>query len=400
MLQYIRNLHLERMINIMMIVQCVGIVWLTFLFARGNAYPASLLLWINGIVFICRFGQVIDFYETNLSKLFSLLVVVEVIAFGNYLFDSSKDTALLGGLFYHANLGAFFCYSLTWYLNYVFFYIYTKKSDSVNLLKIFVVLYFIAGVLNNYRGHITFHVGTGDLTQFNYFYYALIPLPLLFYFINNKFKYIFILITLFCVVYGYKRSGIFACGLIFMANFFIDGTKGFKTFFLNCLIVATLGFGSSYFMSNNKAVERTQTRFERLESDGGSGRTTNIGYVVERVTEAPVINQIFGYGFMGHAAKYRKMVDVEFIAVLYYYGIVGWTIYLFIHLWFMRKIFMLYRNRHIVTSSIVCSYFTFYSILFFYSIAAEPFSYLFYFSLLFVYLGFIEAVLNKKYNLI
>lgn len=400
MIRFVRELHLERIINILLIIQCIGIVWMTFLYARGDMFPASVLLFINGGVFIWKYGNVSYAFETILSRLFLIFVLVEALAFGNYLFDDSKNTRFLGGLFYNTSLFEFFCYSLVWYLNYLFFYIYTKKSDSVILLKIFVILYFVAGILNNYRAHMTFHVQNGDLSQINYFYYALIPLPLLFYFVNNKLKYIFLVFALLCVIYGYKRSGIFACGLIFIVNFFIDSSKSIKSFLLNCFLTLIIIFVSSYYVGNNKAIERTQTRLERLDSDGGSGRTKNIENIIERVKTAPTVNQIFGYGFMGHVAKYHKMVDVEVFAILYYYGIVGWLVYIVIHIWLIRKICYLYRIRDVIGSNVLSSYSTCYSILIFYSIAAEPFSYLFFFCLIFVYLGFIEAYLNEHYNIV
>ena len=130
------------------------------------------------------------------------------------------------------------------------------------------------------------------------------------------------------------------------------------------------------------------------------GRTKNIENIIERVKTAPTVNQIFGYGFMGHAAKYHKMVDVEVFAILYYYGIVGWLVYIVIHIWLIRKICYLYRIRDVIGSNVLSSYSTCYSILIFYSIAAEPFSYLFFFCLIFVYLGFIEAYLNEYYNIV
>ena len=128
-------------------------------------------------------------------------------------------------------------------------------------------------------------------------------------------------------------------------------------------------FVSSYYVGNNKAIERTQTRLERLDSDGGSGRTKNIENIIERVKTAPTVNQIFGYGFMGHAAKYHKMVDVEVFAILYYYGIVGWLVYIVIHIWLIRKICYLYRIRDVIGSNVLSSYSTCYSILIFYVIA-------------------------------
>ena len=400
MLQYIRDLHLERMINILMIIQCVGIVWMTFLFARGDMYSAAILQWINGLVFIGRYGKVSDFFETRLSKLFFIFVVIEIIAFVNYLFDFSLDTSSLGGLFYHASLPKFFCYSLVWYLNYVFFYIYTQKSDSIDLLKIFAVLYFIAGVLNNYRAHTIYHIQDGRLEQLNYFYYALVPLPFMFFFIKGKIRYLLLLIVLSCVIYGYKRSGIFACGLIFLLNFFIENAMNIKKVLWNSLLIISLLFAFSYYMENNKALERTQTRLERLEDDGGSGRTGNMERVLKRVETAPAINQIFGHGFMGQAARYRKMVDVEIAAILYYYGLAGWIVYLMIHIWLIRKIIFMYKNRVPNNPNVLYSYVTCYSILFFYSIAAEPFSYLYFFCLIFVYLGFIESYLAKHHNLL
>ena len=77
---------------------------MTFLYARGDMFPASVLLLINGGVFIWKYGNVSYAFETILSRLFLIFVFVEALAFGNYLFDDSKNTRFLGGLFYNTSL--------------------------------------------------------------------------------------------------------------------------------------------------------------------------------------------------------------------------------------------------------------------------------------------------------
>lgn len=396
MIRYLRDLHIERMINILMIIQCLGTAWMSFFYARGDMYPLSVFLLINGLLFIFRFGNINDLWETSISKMFLAIVLIECISFCNYLFDSTLNPRLRGGLFFHSSLFAFFCYSIVWYVNYIFIYIYTKKTDSYELVKLFTYCYFGVGVLNCFRAHMQFHVENGSLMQINYFYYSLIPLPLLFYFIRSKAKYVCLLIALICVVYGYKRSGIIACGLILFLNFLLDSNNSLKRILQNTFFVILLIGGSLIYMGNNSALERTQERMENLSKDGGSGRERNIPKIVQRVNDSPFQSQLVGHGFMGHAARYRNMIDVEMIGILYYYGIIGWLFYLLLHISFIRKLYILYRNKSFWGLNLVCSYFTCYAILFFYSFAAEPFSYHYFFILLFVYLGFIEAIISKK----
>ena len=398
MLEYFKNLHLERMMNILLLIQCCGLIWMSFFFARGEMYPAAGLMFVNGIIFLLRYGSLKDLFESKISIFFFIFIVLECISFNNYLFDTSRNPALRGGLFYHTSLSYFFCYSIIWYINYIVFYVYVKNTDSIELIKGFIFAFFIAGICNNYRGHMLYHVKTSSLDQINYFYYTLIPIPLLFYFIKSKvIKYICIIIALLCVIFGYKRSGIFACGLLFVINYFLDSDFKVKRMLVNS-ILAILLVGSTFVaLENTMAFKRTQTRMERLENDGGSGRTDNIIKVCNELKNAPFLNQLFGYGFMGHASKYRKMIDVEFIAILYYYGALGWIVYILIHFLIILRLINLYKNRTYWGKNVVCSYYSFYVILFFYSFAAEPFSYHFFFCLLFVYLGFIEALISKKY---
>lgn len=394
MIQYIQKLHLDRLLSIQMMIQCAGIGWMSFFFARGDMYPAAVLQSINGLIFIGRFGSVHDLFESKIAKIFSIFACIEAISFINYLYDASLSPNIRAGLFYHSTMLEFFCYSLVWYINFIFFYVYIKRNGSVELLKVFMLIFFIAGIFANYRAHMLYHVKTGNLTQFNYFYLTLAPIPFIFYFIKSKIKYICLLIVLLCVVFGYKRSGIIACGLLLVANLFLDSNLRLKSILTNSVFVILLLWVSLAYMGNNKALERTQTRMERLESDGGSGRTDHIHNIFSEMQQAPLLHQIIGYGYMGYAARHgNRFIDVELVAIWYYYGLLGWITYALIHFCIIKNIIRLYKFRQLFGLDIVCSLVSFYVIFLFYGMAAEPFSYHFHFCLLFAYLGFIEAII-------
>lgn len=178
----------------------------------------------------------------------------------------------------------------------------------------------------------------------------------------------------------------------------LDSKNGLKTILINLFLSTLLIGGSLTLGGNNFALERTQKRMSKLENDGGSGRDKHILIILDKVDKSSALNFLFGHGYMGHYVRYKGNFDVDFFAILYYYGLIGWFVYLILHASIITKLVSLYRRKKYWGEKVINSYISCYVLFLFYSFAAEPFTYHFFFILLFVYLGLIECFTNR-YNM-
>lgn len=388
----ISKLELNKPINLFLIIQAIGIVWMAYLHASGQMYPASVLLTINGLIFIFKYGKINDFFETRLNKIFLLLTTISVISFINYFYYNRYT----GSLFYNCSLFQLFCYSLLWINLYMFFYIYVKRNKTYNLIYIFAILFFIAGIINNIRAYQNFRVVNNNLMQHHYYYFTLQCLPLLLLRMQSWKKYILILIVTLCSVYAFKRAGIIVCIGILLANIAIDGKLKLKRLFAYILLTSGIFLCTYHFMEGNENLDRIIQRMENIQDDKGSGRGDNLTSVYTEMSHAPLENQIFGYGFMSMMAKHKHMVDTEIGSMYYYYGILGLSLYIAFHFLMIQRIIKLIKSRNKEVYNLLSSYTCCYIIFLFYSIAAEVFTYHYLFSMIFVYLGIVESLLSKK----
>lgn len=387
----ISQLELNKPINFFLIIQAIGIVWMAYLHASGQMYPASVLLTINCLVFIFKYGKINDFFETKLNKIFLLLTAISVISFTNYFYYKRYT----GSLFYDCTLFQLFCYSLLWINLYMFFYIYSKRNKTYNLIYIFAILFFIAGIINNIRAYQNFRVVNSDLMQHHYYYFTLQCLPLLLLRVQSWKKYILILIVTLCSVYAFKRAGIIVCAGILLANIAIDGRLKLKRLLAYILLAGGIFLCAYHFMEGNENLDRIILRMENIQDDKGSGRGDNLASVYTEMNHAPLENQIFGYGFMSMMAKHKHMVDAEIGSMYYYYGILGISLYILFHFLMITRIIKLFKSKNKEIYKLLPSYTSCYIIFLFYSIAAEVFTYHYLFSMLFVYLGTIERIFSK-----
>ena len=366
----ISQLELNKPINFFLIIQAIGIVWMAYLHASGQMYPASVLLTINCLVFIFKYGKINDFFETKLNKIFLLLTTISVISFTNYFYYKRYT----GSLFYDCTLFQLFCY---------------------NLIYIFAILFFIAGIINNIRAYQNFRVVNSDLMQHHYYYFTLQCLPLLLLRVQSWKKYILILIVTLCSVYAFKRAGIIVCAGILLANIAIDGRLKLKRLLAYILLAGGIFLCAYHFMEGNENLDRIILRMGNIQDDKGSGRGDNLASVYTEMNHAPLENQIFGYGFMSMMAKHKHMVDAEIGSMYYYYGILGISLYILFHFLMITRIIKLFKSKNKEIYKLLPSYTSCYIIFLFYSIAAEVFTYHYLFSMLFVYLGTIERIFSK-----
>ncbi len=167
----------------------------------------------------------------------------------------------------------------------------------------------------------------------NSIYYVLCLLPFLLYF---KWKYIAIVVVLFCTLISGKIGAITGLLLGFLVYFYVQqkvqGKKIEKHFWVLIIFTAIL-----ILIYNKVATELEIDIMDKIsENDGtGSGRTTLYGKVLGAYFNSSIISMIVGNGPNAVANFMVFSAHNDFLEVLYDYGLIGEIIYLrFVYLLF------------------------------------------------------------------
>ena len=373
-----------------------GIIVVSFLFASGGAFKASYIVFF---VFVILKTQDINYPEkvyNPLNTILSVFAILVTISFVNFL-DVPFDNLYfqIPGCGNYINL---FFYALLWYFIYSFTYEYQKYHGiNKNILFIFSLTYFIIGIYYNiYTYNLIRNVQGNEYIQHNSPYFVIISLPIISLFIKNKIRYLLIIISIFASFYAYKRSCLIVSIIILAYTIYFDmrNTSKIKT----TLLIFLIGYLLVNFVPSDfwDVSERTLERINNLSYDGGSNRLDHINNGLNFIEDANIIQFLIGKGFQCNSLIYHgSNYDVEWISILNYYGIVGFVLYLIIHVYFIHRIYIMSKYK----SDLLYSMVIFYIIFAFYSISGEMFTYQFYSAVLFLYLGYTEAI-ESNYKII
>lgn len=392
MFKYFCRLHLSRPINLFLIIESLLVVWLSFLHTSGAMFPAAVCMTINALLFFFVYGKISYITESSVTKIFCAMALLSILSFSNY-WGNSRFT---GGLFFGCSDFQLFCYSLVWLNLYLFYYVYIRRYRDIKLIYIFAILFFIFGVINNFRAYTYFRVVNSSMIQHHYYYFPLMCLPLLFLKAKPVMKYLLILIVVLCTVFAFKRAGIFVSVAILMVNIIIDARFKFKRLIVYSLICVGI-FATTYsLMENNENLLRLEQRMNNISEDKGSGRLTNLKGVFAEMERASIETQLIGNGFMSFMAKHRRMVDNEIGSMLYYFGWVGLAIYGIMHVILLKRILFIAKHPNPEIRRFLSSYTSFYVVVAIYTMAGEFFTYHYLFCMFFIYAGTVEGLISNK----
>ena len=212
----------------------------------------------------------------------------------------------------------------------ILFYTYRLRTENMhscdNLLK---AVFYISSVILCYK--LGFHMLGGgrrssEIGAVADVYYVLGMLPYIITITDKKRWLIPIVVAAVSIFISQKRAGFIALsGLIFIL-YFVSSLRDKdiqssikKNLILIFLIVA--GYFLMVYMDSLFNL-RLFVRLEKLETDGGSGRSVRWQYILEIMKYSSAMEILFGHGFdqvrilVGHAHN-------DFLEVLYNFGIVS-----------------------------------------------------------------------------
>ena len=339
--------------------------------------------------FVCFFAVIVAFQNQTkpkgMVKLLLFLFAIATLTSYHYLFYSNLN----------GNILQYVCYPSTAFLSSYAMYCYVSCNE-ISFFKIvqpLFIVFFCVAVYRYVRSEALLSMAGLAGIQNNYFYFVLMPLPILFIKPQSVVNYICLATCIFICVVSLKRSAIIAICLISFAFvvyqvLFESITK--KLFLV--LIAFVFGFyvvANDYFM---QSFERSVKRIEHIESDRGSGRGDIIKrYFEDDVYDVTTFPEIFiGNGFQSFSNKYAGRLAAthnDLLEVLYSYGFWG----LFLYLFFIFRMFymcfvLLKRKNTLFLSAVTCL------ILFIvYGLFADVFCFFFFSMPLFLMVGILEA---------
>ena len=383
--------------NIFLGIQFLLTALIVFFSASGLHFPVSVFLMLNTIVYLLLNERYSTWIIQNsaIGKIFFCLALVDIISYSNIIPLRLPHIFL----FNRSNHFSLFTYSLAWFFNFSFAAVYLMRVRTFKYITYLGFLFFLCAIYSNFHAY-SFNRNTiGNMTQYHYYYFMMVCIPLIFIKTGKISKYIYLFLVLVAVFFSYKRAGILAIALIFISVFVVDYLHSLRGVVIG---VAFLIFGSiliNKYINGSEEAIRAIERVERIQTDKGSGRLNNAKTVWSNVVKEPVEDLTFGHGFMSWGIKYKRMIDVEWMSMLYYYGIIGLILYA---TFFIALICRLVSIRILYFSGndkIFCAYLACFIIFVVYSISGEMFSYQYLSSLLFLFLGAIEGSIVRKRRL-
>lgn len=252
--------------------------------------------------------------------LFALSVLLSSIEQNNSLYRTSYI-----GLLSYAMFGV-----STYIINYI--YLQRNKSKT-EIIKYYAYTSMVLGAIAAYYFYnhtmVTLDLDSSGEEGQNFFYYFIIPMPLLFCFLDDKKKMVLYIMVFFGVLLSFKRSGFIIMvivGVFMMLDIFKkkkDG-KGIKNKTMYIFIVI-IGFIVLLNEIGLEKLEAVQGRMESIQEDKGSGRLTISGLFFDYLPEYKIHEYLFGHGYGGFMDKfiYYNSAHNDFIEVFFAHGIFG-----------------------------------------------------------------------------
>lgn len=232
--------------------------------------------------------------------------------------------------FYNTNFIGLFSYSLfgvsTYFINYI--YLHRNRLDE-ELIKNYAYASIFLGAITAYYFY-TRTVMVLDLKSEdgqNFFYHFLIPMPLLFCFLNDKKKLIIYIIVFFGVLLSFKRSAFIV--IILVGGFLIRNLLHRKNHELKnkwgLLLLAIIAFVMTFYFLGFEKLDVILGRLEDIEEDKGSGRLNISELFFDYLPNYEVYEYFFGHGYGGFARKFVRYNSAhnDFIEVFFAHGILG-----------------------------------------------------------------------------
>lgn len=320
-------------------------------------------------------------------------VVLTVISSINFIYFSNTEISYIQYLSYSTSV-----YLVTLAL-YAFIY---KNPESIKVIKIFILLFFIIGIYRYFRSEKLIEEGIYEKLsrQNNAFYHVLMPLPLLFLFKNKLIKIAALILAFAICVLSVKRSAIIAISLIslvFIYYNYIKGEKKIQSYFIIIVVLLVVINMFDLFIVFERFNVLSE-RFDSIQDDGGSGRVA----ILERFFKQDIYDLfkfpeiLIGNGYSGYNNKYPALDSShnDWTETLYSFGVLGLICLASFFILILKKVKLLVSER----SPIRVGYISAFILFVFYSLVGGNFFFFHTSIILFSFIGISEAMYNNKIN--
>lgn len=362
------------------------LIIIAFFSQRKLHYPASASLLLFFILYILRYGKLSFFIKTGFLKV--------VFIYGIMIFFTS--IYYIQNPWLDENPIYMFSYSLTWVICIYFTFTYCIRAtfNVITLFRFLGLSFFLCGIIYNIYAYKYYRLVL-EMSQYNVFYFVIMPLPLLFLYNKKLFQYVFIAISMFFSVLSLKRSAIIACSLIFLFVFIYDLfflKAKFKLIKISILLLFIVGV-FSYLLTTSEFLIILK-RFENVNNDGGSGRLEIYSFVIKEIKEFNVFEFFFGKGYSAYKYIYGRQSSThnDWLEVMFSYGLIGLLSFVFFLCFLIKRFIFLLKKR----SELCLAYGISILILIVYSLFGSVFYYQIYSIPLFVFWGLGEFIYVKN----
>jgi len=285
-----------------------------------------------------------------------------------------------------------------WCLVFLFFYIYTKKNiNSVNYIS---NMFYIIMLCSSFLFVLVFknkNITIDDnFASLNMIYYPLLLMPWVLLAKNKFICYLGLLIIGVLVILSMKRTAMIEMTLALIIFFSIEtlcmqSKKSINILRTSLLIVAIVGV---FYLILVKTDFYLITRFASSVEDKGSNRLDIYKDIIDLLSNSTMGGLILGHGH-NSAISYTKMkvsAHNDWLEVIFDYGFIGVAIYTFVHIFLIKKTYILIKNK----SSYAASFAVSYMFLFVMSLSSHLIIYPTYFIFLASYWGAVFAATAKS----
>lgn len=233
----------------------------------------------------------------------------------------------------------FFCISL-----FVAFSEHISKTQIAFVEKIIIVAFFVFSFVY------IFAILSGNITETsaNCVYFSILLMPIIFK-IRNKTLLIFALLVAISDVLVSGKRAAFLCLLIaLIVPLFVEACRKRKLthIFTIVLLFVLLVFMYNFFVPYLDI--SVLDRLEDISKDGGSGRLDIFNSVIEEFSNLPIWEKAFGCGYSSVSinSKIGTSAHNDFLEILYDYGYIGLTLYIFFAFSLLRSIIKSYKTNN------------------------------------------------------
>lgn len=165
-------------------------------------------------------------------------------------------------------------------------------------------------------------------------YYTLYMLPLIMLTCGNKRRTIFVIFTLLVLITSIKRGGIIAMGgglFAYGFAYLVASPKVKAKSIIYALSVLAVLLSMFFYLASTMEAGSNNIidRFERMETDEGSGRTVTWAKTYALIENSDFGDYIFGHGYKAveHDSQMGWSAHNDFLEVWYDYGFIGLVLF-------------------------------------------------------------------------